>query len=380
MITRDDLTALLERKATPESPVLGVYLDIDQGKPANLERRFEARLRDMLRSIAAGLDKQQAADFAADAGRARRFVADLEPEGKGVICFADDSADFFWACVLQAPAPDRARWSERPYLAPLLRILDEYERYGVVLVDKARARLFTVFIGEIEERYDPLEELAPAEVARVRNTGTDRMLSERQFQDRAEMHVHRHLKRVASTVEKIIGRYALDRLLLAGPVEAASELGGLLSKRARARVAARVALPVESSPGEVLQATLRVEREVERRAEKRIVDELIAADGHHPVAHGLKPTLSALAERRVWQLVYAEGFGGSGGRCSNCGMLFDRAGGACDYCGGAVKPVDDLLEPMVESVLESDGKVEEVEGEAADRLRPVGGVGAFLRF
>ncbi|HEX9444367.1 MAG TPA: VLRF1 family aeRF1-type release factor [Candidatus Binatia bacterium] len=380
MITQDDVTALLERKGAPDSPVLSVYLDIDQSKAANLERRFETRLSDMLRSIAAGLDEKRAAHFAGDAERVRRFVADLEPRGKGWTCFADDSARFFWERALQVPVQDQARWDETPYLAPLIKILDEYERYGVVLVDKARARLFTVFIGEIEERYDPLEELAPAEVARVKNTGTDHMLSERQFQDKAEMHVHRHLKRVASTVEKIIGSHALDRLLLAGPVEAASELRGLLSKRARARVAARLALPVESSPGEVLEATLRVEREVERQAEKQIVDELIAADGHHPVAHGLKRTLRALAERRIWQLVYAEGFGGPGGRCTNCGLLLDRAGGACDYCGGAVRPVDNLLEPMVESVLESDGKVEEVEGEAAERLRPVGGVGAFLRF
>jgi len=29
--------------------------------------------------------------------------------------------------------------------------VDEYERYAVAVVDKERARLFTVFLGEIEE-------------------------------------------------------------------------------------------------------------------------------------------------------------------------------------------------------------------------------------
>jgi hypothetical protein len=33
----------------------------------------------------------------------------------------------------------------------LLEILDAYERYAVALVDKRYARLFTVFLGEIEE-------------------------------------------------------------------------------------------------------------------------------------------------------------------------------------------------------------------------------------
>ena len=40
-----------QRRAVPGSPVLSVYLDIDQSKAANLNRRFEASLKDMLRSI-----------------------------------------------------------------------------------------------------------------------------------------------------------------------------------------------------------------------------------------------------------------------------------------------------------------------------------------
>jgi len=73
-------------------------------------------------------------------------------------------------------------------------------------------------------------------------------------------------------------------------------------------------------------------------------------------------------------------FSSRGGQCSNCAMLFAKTEGSCDYCGGAIGPVNDLVERMVERVLESDGKVEEVEGEAANRLQQIGGIGAFLRF
>ncbi len=68
----------------------------------------------------------------------------------------------------------RARWEDTPYIAPLLEILDEYERYGVVLADKEQARLFTVFIGEIAEHYDAF---APAPVKHFKTTGTDQWLS-----------------------------------------------------------------------------------------------------------------------------------------------------------------------------------------------------------
>ena len=81
------------------------------------------------------------------------------------------------------------------------------------------------------------------------------------------------------------------------------------------------------------------------------------------------PPCARYVEERVWRLIYAQDFNAEGGQCANCGMLFARADGSCDYCGAAIKPVDDLLERMVERALEQDGKVEEVAGDAAIRLR-----------
>jgi hypothetical protein len=42
--------------------------------------------------------------------------------------------------------------------------------------------------------------------------------------------------------------------------------------------------------------------------------------------------------------------------------------------------VDDVVGRLVERVVNSGGEAESVRGEAADRLRPRGAVGAFLRF
>ena len=378
MISKADIEQIVERKAVPGSPVLSVYLDIDQTKANNLQRRFEASLNNMLRSIEARLDEKQLQSFSADAARVRRFVSGLEPEGKGLILFCDDSENFFWAREIKPSVRNNARWSDTPYIRPMLEILDEYERYGVLLVDKAHARLFTVFIGEIAEHYDAL---APAPVRHIKTSGTDHILSETRFQHKADMHVHWHLKHVAEKLDKLVDQYALDRLLLTGPVEATSELQHLLSKRVRNRVIERLSLPINASEHEVLEEALRVERRVEREMEKQIVEELIAGgDGHHPFTHGLEPTVRALCEERIWRLVYAGGFSPSGGQCANCGMLFARTDGSCDYCGGAIKPVDDLLEQMLERVLEQDGKIEEVKSDAAIRLQQVGNIGAILRF
>ena len=60
MISKAEIDAIVERRAVPGSPVLSVYLDIDQSKAANLDRRFEASLKTMLRSIEAPSDEKQA--------------------------------------------------------------------------------------------------------------------------------------------------------------------------------------------------------------------------------------------------------------------------------------------------------------------------------
>jgi peptide subunit release factor 1 (eRF1) len=181
-------------------------------------------------------------------------------------------------------------------------------------------------------------------------------------------------------LDAIVDRYGLDRLILSGSPEATGELQSLLSKRVRSRVVERVALPVNASAHEVLQETLRVERRIEREFESRLVEELISSDGHQPVALGLERTILALCEERIWRLVYAAGFDPKGGCCKNCDMLSAEAESRCDYCGGAVQPIGDLMEQIAERVLEQDGKVEQVRGNAAALLQSVGSIGAFLRF
>ena len=377
MISKPDIDALAKRQTVPGSPVLSVYLDIDQSKAVNLKRRFEIALNSLLATTAAGAHREQQESFAADAEPVRRFVAELEPRAKGVVIFADASENFFWAREIHVEARNRARWADTPYVAPLLEIIDEHERYGIVLLDKESARLFTVFAGEIEEHYDAI---TPASVRRYKASGTDHVLSESRSQRKAATHVHWHLKNVARLLDKLIDDYALDRILLGGPVEATGEFQQVLSKRARSRVVDRLSLPVKVSAHEVLQAALEVEERVERQMEMPIVEELIIGAAHHPSALGLEATVRALSEERVWRLIYAQDFRASGGRCSNCGMLFARGEGPCDYCGAPIKAIDDLLEPMVERVLDQDGKVEKVAGDAAARLHQAGGIGAVLRF
>lgn len=377
MITKADVDALLSRAPNPASPLLSVYLDVDQSRPANLNRGFEAALKAMLRSIEQQLrDRRQLEAFRVDAQRAVAYVERYTPSARGLCLFCDDSEGFLLARELQAGVRNDARWSDTPYIRPLLEILDECERYGVVLTDRAQSRLFTVFLGEIEEHRDIF---AQADVHRFKETGTDHLWSQKQFQRKAELHALWHLKRVAGMLDHLATVYGFDRLVLAGPEEAPAELRRLLPKRLRGRVVAEIALPVDAREPEVLQATLAVVQDVERAHETELVDALLNAVYQGRAVTGPDETVTRVQEGRVWHLIYAEGYTAAGGECEHCGALFSEERETCTYCGGKIRSISDLVNRLTEQVLDQGGKVEQVRDPAAARLRPAGGLGGFLR-
>jgi len=273
---------------------------------------------------------------------------------------------------------NHARWSARPYVRPLLDAFHEFSRYGVVLTDKSHARLFTAFLDQIEEHVDAL---ATEDVKHIKSPGTDHMRSQMQVQRKADGHVKHHLKNVAELLGRVAEENQFDRLILAGPVAATSELQGLLPPQLRKLVVGTLHFSMEAGVNEILEGIHRIQHETQTAEEESLVGELItAAAKKNQAVTGLDSTLKTVHEGRVWRIVYANGYAPHGGECSRCGYLFADGVSSCLYCEGSVEPVKDVVARAVSRVLNSGGKVERVRDNAARMLTEAGGVGAFLRF
>ncbi|HEY8459324.1 MAG TPA: hypothetical protein VIM99_03035 [Blastocatellia bacterium] len=380
MISRAELETLIGRGGKSGHPVLSVYLDVDQSKETNLNRKFEVSLGNMLRELEHGIvDQYEHLEFAADAELAARFASGYRPGARSLVIFCDALEDFLWHREMDVPMLNEARWGKTFYLRPLIETIDEYERYGVILTDRAQARLLTVYQGKIEEQG---ESFAPGDVKTFKAPSKDHLRSDMRFQHKADQYAHRHLKRVSELAVELAERYAFDRLILAGPVEATGQLQQLLPKRWQSRIVASLNLPVDSDPQTVLAATLKVAEEAERNGEMTLVEELLenAARAEQRAVTGLDATLKALRLGGIWQLIYADGFAPPGGRCANCAALFWEIPESCDYCGATVWQVDDLVDQAAQRVVASGGKIEHVSGAAAERLETAGNIGAFLKF
>ena len=377
-ITRREVESLMERASQPASPVLTVYLDTDKSNVVNVNRAFEVVFRNMLRDVEQFEDKGKQQQLEQDAERVQSFLDDYRATKRGLVMFSDASEGFFDVRKFEIRVPNILTWRDTPYVRPLLELIDEHERYGVVLTDREHARLFSIFLGEIKEHK---EVFAKADVTHIKSAGQDHAWSQMNIQRKADLHARWHLKEVVQMMSRLAQALNFDRLILAGPVEATNELQDLLPKALRARVVRKIALPVEANSAVVLEETSKIEKEAERQGEVDLVKQLItAANKKQKAVVGLEETLLALQEWRVWQLVYTEGFNVRGSQCTNCRTLLATENKPCPYCGHPVRVLNDLIQLATERVFDLEGKVEQVRGQAAASLKEVGGIGAVLHF
>ncbi|MCL6641247.1 MAG: host attachment protein [Candidatus Rokubacteria bacterium] len=269
---------------------------------------------------------------------------------------------------------DHLAFEPVPDVAPLLELFDEYERYAVALVDKEHARLFTVFGGEIEES-EAFADFVPGK----HDQGG---WSQTRYQRHHEAHVYWHLKRVVERLARMARRRHFDRLVLAGPEEATSELRRLLPRPLARRLAAVIRAEMTASDREILDKTLAIEQRLEREAEERLVEQILDQAGPAGrAALGVAPTLEALSADAVQTLVVAPGEPTPVAECPACGRLEAGRVETCPACGAAMEPRHDLFHRAMQRAREQAARVEVVQGEAARRLVEAGGgLGALLRY
>ncbi len=371
MLTPEQVDALQAFDAQG-ARVLSVYLDLAamrQGRPA-----FRVVFEDLVRAVRGRLDQPARAALDDEAARVRAWLDDRDPGGKGLAVFACSPRGLWQAHPLGVRVRDHLAFEPAPDVGPLLELFDEYERYAVALVDKEHARLFTVFLGEIEER-EAFEDFVPGK----HDQGG---WSQARYQRHHEAHVYWHLKRVVERLAALARRRQFDRLVLAGPEEATSELRRLLPRPLARRLAAVIRAEITAGEREILDKTLAVEQRLEREAEERLVEQILDQAGPGGrAALGVGPTLEALSADAVQTLVVAPGEPTPGAECPACGRLEAGRAETCSACGAAVEPRHDLFHRAVERAREQAARVEVVQGEAARRLTETGGgMGALLRY
>ena len=193
-----------------DDPFLSIYLD---WMPDGNGKRPSLRiLEDELAAVAERMagDAAYRDGFAADRQRIIDYLNREAPkDARGIVIFACHDQGIWTTLPLQATVETTIAVDRYPHTFQLARLIDDHEPCAVVLAEGQEARIFVIGLDDAEQ----IAETAAAEkIKRFDQGGQAQML----FQRRTDNLIKAHLKDIAAQLEKIIARYDVRHVIIAG--------------------------------------------------------------------------------------------------------------------------------------------------------------------
>jgi len=359
MLIRRQQVEDLSRLEGRESLITSCYLNT--GGSLRAEKEYLIALKEMVRGAKDDLEGRSLAaevrqSALEDLERIRVWVEnEFERKGANALALFACSASGLWQVFpLPRRLPNRLVQDQSPYIRPLTVILDQHPRFCVVVVDRERARIFEVCLGEIEETTEVLGDV-PDQVRFGGWKGYEEKRVARSIEDK----VHRHYRQTAEKTLDVFRRDRFDLLVVGGYREALNEFSGHLHSYLQERLRAKVELDPAAPPGDILKRVREVEKELEREQEQDLIKRLVTeARKNGAAVLGLDRTLEALHRGAVHTLVVVGDRQASGHRCRECGRM-SVDGGQCPSCRGtSLVALPHLIDEAIEEALIQGGEVE----------------------
>ena len=331
MYVDEDVRQAIEFESDVQTPILSVYLNVDPG------RRTADKYKLALRNL---LNKANGAD-ADDIKRMQNYLeTEFNRQGRSLVMFCCAARDFWWAKNYMVPVQDAAFVGRRPHVRQLARLMDTYERYGVVHVDQQGARLYVFHMGVLEDAEGYL-----GEEVKVHKAGG---WAASRYQ-RHEVGVAQHnLQDTAEFAEDFYRRAATRRLLLAGTDKNVARFQELLSHRLRAMVMGRFAAGTNATPTELSDKALKLVQKAAAEAAVATADEIV--DTVHKKGNavaGLAETLTAIQNERASHVVVLSGFARPAYRFVDTGYILLDLGDDKELGSGRVQELPDAVESVL---------------------------------
>ncbi len=373
----------LARFSPHEGLVVSLYLDVDGAKyprfqdcekvlhslinQANKDWVEGDQLDDKHQRRSVGRDLELIRDFIT--GRWRRNGT------KGLAVFSSTDGSFWQVYELPVSVPSALIVGREPYAKILTSVLNKYERFCIVSVDRRKSRLFTVYLGAIDEESGVfIDEWVPDQV----KAGDWAALRQSRIVRHIDDHVLRHLKEIAAVTYDTFLEKNCDHLILSGHMDVLPKFKQLLHPHLRERTVGEFHLDPAAPAGEFLERALRIEEGVRKEYEATLVRHLEDESSPGGLAvRGLDETLAALVRGQADTLLIAEDYTDQGFVCYTDHYLVTEAG-ECPVCGQDLSESGDIIEDMVQLAINQNVKVEYIAAgnPFSERIQ----VGALLRY
>ncbi|MDY6846002.1 MAG: hypothetical protein SVP52_02570 [Chloroflexota bacterium] len=365
MFSEKNLQALLDYSA--ENQVVSLYLSTDPTE-MNTEAS-KLRLRNLLKGI----------DLPEDVQAIEHYVnLEYDWAAKGLAIFSDQAADFFKTYQFNLSLPDKVNIGKHPTIRPLVRILDIFTGWGVVLVDKEGARLFSFNLGELGE----IDGVTGDEVKQTKRGGGNAMpgrMGGANVSSKVENIIGKNIKEFISEAIDFFEHHHIRRIMIGGTDDNIARFKDELPKSWQSLVVGEFPMSMLAGESEVLEQATKEALAAQNIANNSLVNQAVtlAAKGSNGVI-GLIDTLNAIHEGRVRILLVNQDFEQEGYRCKGCGLLTTQELDTCPFCGSTFEKIDAAVEMAVREALQKNAQVKVMSD--VEPLTEAGNIAAILRY
>jgi peptide chain release factor subunit 1 len=372
MITRRDLERL--SRLTSDHGIVSVYIKIDPvlGYDWNQpEAKFKGSASRFVRESG---DEGKAAVLERERDRIMRYLEGWKPNGRALVIFSCEPDDIWEVINLDVILPSFVTVDNTTHIGLLARVVDEYPRMAVAMVEGDAAR---VYVSE-QRKGEQRSEIRSDVPGRHDEGGW----SQARFQRHIDFHGAKHLQKVADEVQKLYQTEGFHQLVLVGVSENVTDLKRMLPGQIARRVIGDFSVDFKKEPDDqVLERARKVRSEHERSAELGLVQRIINdADAGGQAVVGIDETIQAVFEGRADTAAVADGVTAEGSLCPNCEYFSAQRFERCPTCNAEARPLPEAIEYTMERAYLSGAHVNVVFEEAREALLARGGLGAVLRY
>lgn len=379
MVTEKQLEAILQYQ--PDSiPITSLYLSFDQ--EAKKQNQHKIVLKDLFRyktekSYFKNLSEEAQESIKRDFEKIQNYISmeyDRDGDAKQSLAIFSCSSEDLWEMQsFQMPMETSMVINPHPYLRPFVEAANRHRNYAIILVDRAKARILEVKLGDVVEHLHVHEQDMPDQVKEGDFGGT----SERRIERHINTHVSRHLKNIAEKAMQLQQEHDYKWVYIGGRQEIINEFEGMLHSYVKDRVEDHIVVEPHAPLEEVLEKARKVEQESRKNYEdqtlSRLSDEI--GSGQKGIS-GFPGTLNAQQRGQIDTLLVQEDFSTKGYYCPNCNFLAVKEQEKCPLDDSILRRTPDVIDNLIFNVLKQGASVEMISQEM-DRFD---NVGAFLRF
>jgi peptide chain release factor subunit 1 len=322
-----------------------------------------------LKAVEKALPRDLKEDFLKTREMVEPILAEPPVKGeKGRVIFASAPKSFLEFYRVGAEVEPIVVWDSSPFLLPLARLKEDYEDYGLLLLDSQEARLFLVRSGILEEKDRVKIDL----MNKHKKGGWSQM----RFNRLRRGAIKSFLSEVIDDLNALEDLSKMQGLVVAGPGEAKHQLVEMMPPVLKDMILGTVDLHMNTPVGDLVKLGDEISRSDIQASSNAMAKRLREAVLRgQPAAYGLVEVRKALEDGRVNHLLISEGFALPEMICMSCHHVHAE-GEKCPTCGGEMAAL--RLEELYEIAERTGAEVVLVEDD--EFLESIGHVGAILRY